>query len=54
MVCSGADGGNQEKKGNHGFAFGVTESIVAGICEGDVKIECVRARFIRIRIKREI
>ena len=54
MVCSGADGGKKDKKGNHGFDFAVKESIAAGICEGDVEIDFVGARFIKVRIEREI
>ena len=54
MVCSGADGGKKDKKDNHGFDFAVRESIAAGICEGDVEIDCVGARFIKVLIEKKI
>ena len=31
MFCTGADGGEYEKKGNHGVGLAVRESNVAGI-----------------------
>ena len=49
MVCSGADGGKHEKKGNPGVA--VRESIVAGMDKRDVTVECISARLMKVRIK---
>ena len=40
VFISGADGGRHEKKGNHGVCLAVRESIVAGMDEGDVAVEC--------------
>ena len=51
MSCSGADGGNHEKKGNHGVGLAVRESIVAGMDKGDVALECISARLMKVRIQ---
>ena len=50
VFCSGADGGKYEKKGNHGVDLAVRESIVAGIDKGNVAIECISARLMKVRI----
>ena len=50
-MCSGADGGKYEKKGNHGVDLAVRESIVAGIDKGDVAVECISARLMKVRIQ---
>ena len=51
VFCSGADGGNHEKKGNHGVGLAVRESIVAGMDKGDVAVECISARLMKVRIQ---
>ena len=51
MLCSGADGGKYEKKGNHGVGLAVRESIVAGMDKGDVAVECISARLMKVRIQ---
>ena len=51
MFCSGADGGKHEKKGNQGVGLAVRESIVAGMDKGDVAVECIRARLMKVRIQ---
>ena len=48
---SGADGGKHEKKGNHGVGLAVRESIVAGMDNGDVAVECISARLMKVRIQ---
>ena len=51
MLCSEADGGKHEKKGNHGVGLAVRESIVAGMDKGDVAVECISARLTKVRIQ---
>ena len=51
VFCSGADGGKYEKKGNHGVGLAVRESIVAGMDKGDVAVECISARLMKVRIQ---
>ena len=51
VFCSGADGGKHEKKGNHGVCLAVRESIVAGMDKGDVAVECISARLMKVRIQ---
>ena len=51
VFCSGADGGNHEKKGNHGVGLTVRESIVAEMDKGDVGVECISARLMKVRIQ---
>ena len=50
VFCSGVDGGKPEKKGNHGVGLAVRESIVAGMNKGDVAVECISARLMKVRI----
>ena len=51
VFCSGADGGKYENKGNHGVGLMVRESIVAGMDKGDVAVECISARLMKVRIQ---
>ena len=51
VFCSGADGGNHEKKGNHGVGLAVRESIVAGMDKSEVAVECTSARLMKVRIQ---
>ena len=51
MFCSGANGGKHEKKGNHGVGLDIRESIVAGMDKGDVAVECISARLMKVRIQ---
>ena len=51
VLCSAADGGKYEKKGKHGVALAVRESIVAGMVKGDVAVECIGARLMKVRIQ---
>ena len=51
VFCSGADGGKHEKKGDHGVGLAVRESIVAGMDKGDVAVECISARLMKVRIQ---
>ena len=53
VFCSGEDGGTHEKKGNHGVGLAVRESIVAGKGKGDVAVECINARLMKVRIQRK-
>ena len=50
VFCSGAHGGKHEKKGNHGVGLAVREPIVAGMDKGDVAVECISARLMKVRI----
>ena len=49
--CSGADGGKQEKKGNHRAGLAVQESIVAGMDKGEVAVEFICARLMKVLIQ---
>ena len=51
MLCSGADEGKYEKKGNHGVGLAIRESIMAGMDKGDVAVECTSARLMKVRIQ---
>ena len=51
VFCSGTDGGKYEKKGNHGVGLVVRESIVAGMDKGDVAVECISARLMKVCIQ---
>ena len=51
VFCSGADGGKHEKKGNHGVGLALRESIVAGMDKGDVAVECISVRLMKVRIQ---
>ena len=51
--CSGADGGKHEKKGNHGVGLAVRESIVTGMDKGEVAVERISARLMKVRIQIE-
>ena len=51
VFCSEADGGKYEKKGNHGVGLAVREYIVAGMDKGDVVVECISDRLMKIRIQ---
>ena len=51
VFCSGANGGRHEKKGNHGVNLAVREYIVAGMDKGDVTVECISARLMKVRIQ---
>ena len=51
VFCSGADGGKHEQKGNHGVGLAVREFIVAGMDKGDVAVECISARLMKVRIQ---
>ena len=53
MFCSGADGGNHEKKRNHGVGLAVEEYIVPEMNKDDVAVECISARLMKIRIQHE-
>ena len=48
---TGAYGGKYEKKGNPGVGLAVGESIVAGMDQGDVGIDCISARLMKVRIQ---
>ena len=50
VFCSGADGGKYEKKGNHGVGLAVKESILAGMDKGNVAVECISARLMKVRM----
>ena len=50
VFYSGADGGKHEKR-KHGVGLAVRESIVAGMDKGDVAVECISARLIKVRIQ---
>ena len=39
------------KKGNHGVDLAVGESIIAGMDKGDVAVECISARLVKVRIQ---
>ena len=56
VFCSGADGGNYGKNGDHGVGLAIRESIVAEMDKGDVAVECISARLMEVRIhfKRKI
>ena len=45
------DGEKCEKKGNHGVGLAVRESIAAGMDKGDVAVECISARLMKVRIQ---
>ena len=49
--CSGADGGKYEKKGNHRVGLAVRVCTVAGMDKGDVAVECISARLMKVRIQ---
>ena len=51
VFSSGADGGEYEKKGNHGVGLAVRESIVAGMDTGDVAVECISVGLMKVRIQ---
>ena len=51
VFFSGADGGKYEKMVNHGLVLAVRESIVAGMDKGDVAVECISARLMKVRIQ---
>ena len=51
VFCSGADGGKHEKKGNHRVGLAVRASIVARMGKGEVAVECISARFMKVRIQ---
>ena len=51
MFCSGADAEKYEKKGNHEVGLAVRESIVAGMDKGNVAVECISARLMKVRIQ---
>ena len=51
VFCSGEDGGKHEKKGNHGVGLAVRKSIVAGMEKGEVAVECISARLMKVRIQ---
>ena len=51
VFCSGSDGGKHEKKENHGVGLAVRKSIVAGMDKGDVAVECISARLMKVRIQ---
>ena len=51
VFCLGADGGKYEKKGNHGVGLAARESIVTGMDKGDVAVECISARLMKVRIQ---
>ena len=51
VFCSVADGRKYEKKGNHGVGLAVSESIEAGMDKGDVAVECISARLMKVRIQ---
>ena len=51
VLCLGADEGKHEKKGNHGVGLAVRESIVAGMDKGEVAVECISARLMKVRIQ---
>ena len=44
------------KRRNHGVGFAVRESIVTGMDKGEVAVECISARLMKVRnqLKREI
>ena len=51
LFCSEADGGKYEKRGNHRVGLAVRESIVAGMNKGDVAVECISARLMKVCIQ---
>ena len=51
VSCSGEDGGNHKKKGNHGGGLAAAESIVAGMDKGEVAVECISAILMNVRIQ---
>ena len=51
VICSGADGGKYEKKGNHAVGLAVRESLVAEMDKGDVTVECISARLMKVCIQ---
>ena len=50
VFCSGADGGKHEKK-NHEVGIAVIESIVVGVDKGEVSVECISARLMKVRFQ---
>ena len=48
-----AHGGRYEKKGNHWAGLGIRESTVAGMDNGDVAVECISARLMKVRLQTE-
>ena len=51
VLFSGAYGEKYEKKGNHGVGLAVRESIVVGMDKGDVAVERISARLMKVRIQ---
>ena len=51
VFWSGAHGGKHEKKGNHGAGLPVREGIVAGMDKGEVAVECISARLMKVRVQ---
>ena len=51
VFCSGADGGEHEKKGNHEVGLAVRKSIVAEMDKGHVAAECISARLMKVLIQ---
>ena len=46
VFCSGA-----REKGNHGVGLAFRESIVAGMGKGDITVECISARLMKILVQ---
>ena len=51
MVCSGADGGKHESKGNSGLGIAFREFMMVEMDKSDVAVECISPRFIKFRIQ---
>ena len=51
VFCSEADGRKHENKGNNGVGLAARESVVARMDKGDVAVECIRARLMKVRIQ---
>ena len=51
VLCSGAEAGKHEKKEKHGVGLAVRGSIVAAMDKGDVAVECISVRLMKVRIQ---
>ena len=51
VFCSETDGGKHEMKGNHGVGLAVREPIVVGMAKGDVAVEFVSDRWMKVCIQ---
>ena len=51
VVWSGARAGTKDKKGVHGVGLAIKQSIVDGMEEGGMVVECISARLMKVRLQ---